>query len=94
MAKFIIEISDEQIRDLHDPEKVKEQVSEENGALKALFNMMACSIISKELDKGISEFHISREKMGDAKEKLEYFDRNVGDICMLAHFAMPEDKKE
>ena len=65
MAKFIIEISDEQIRALHDTDKTKEQAENKKDPMRVLFDMMAGVIISKKLDEGVNEFHISREMMGD-----------------------------
>jgi len=95
MAKFIIEISDEQIREMANPDKAKEQIGGEDkmNPMMVLFNMIGASVVERELDKGVNEFHISREKMKD-KQPIEFFDRNVGDICNLAMFALKDEKEE
>ena len=95
MAKFIIEISDEQIRDMANSDKIKEQTENDKdmNPMRVLFNMMAGVIIGKKLEAGITEFNISRDMMDD-KQKQDYFDRNVGDICMLAHMAMKDEEKK
>ncbi|MBR6141986.1 MAG: hypothetical protein IKQ37_09555 [Bacteroidaceae bacterium] len=52
------------------------------GAIKALFDMIAFSQIAKEIDKGNSEFVVSREKLQE--NAVELFDKTVGEVCMMA----------
>ncbi len=94
MAKFIIEISDEQIRDLANADKLKEQAEKDKNPIKSLFDMIAGVGVSEKLDEGVTEFNISRDMMGDRDKSKELFDNYVGDICMLAFFAMKEGKSE
>ena len=95
MAKFIIEISDEQIRNLSNIDKATERLKgdEKENPMQVLFDIMAGSIIEKKLDEGIEEFHISRDMM-ERKEAEEFFDKNVGDICMLANFATKDEEED
>lgn len=52
------------------------------GAIRALFDMIAFSQIAKEIDKGNSEFVISRENLQE--NAVELFDKTVGEVCMMA----------
>lgn len=44
--------------------------------------MIAFSQIAKEIDKGNSEFVVSREKLQE--NVVELFDKTVGEVCMMA----------
>lgn len=43
--------------------------------------MIAFSQIAKEIDKGNSEFVVSREKLQE--NAVELFDKTVGEVCMM-----------
>lgn len=96
MAKFIIEVDDKVIRNYADHEQMKEKVTEETDGtrvMKALFDMITATAIARKLDKGVTEFHITREMM-DKDTSREFFDRNVGDVLGLAMMAMPDEEKK
>jgi len=78
-----------------DPQNATKQMEGEDkkNPMKVLFDMLGASAVERELDKGVNEFHISREKMKD-EQPIEFFDRNVGDICNLAMFALNGEKEE
>lgn len=96
MAKFIIEVDDKVIRNYADPEQMKEKVTAEtngNHAVRVIFDMVSAKAIVRELDEGVTEFHITREMM-DKDTSREYFDANVGDVLGLAMMAMPDEEKK
>lgn len=85
MVKLIIEVSEEYIRTNSEIECVEKKARDNEkrgGAIKALFDMIAFSQIAKEIDKGNSEFVVSREKLQE--NAVELFDKTVGEICMMA----------
>ena len=52
------------------------------GAIRALFDIIAFSQIAKKIDKGNSEFVVSRENLQE--NAVELFDKTVGEVCMMA----------
>ena len=96
MAKFIIEVDDDYIRENANLDVTKKKVdesSDKGGFAKAIFDMIAYSNIVKKLDKGETEFKITRDMMDD-DTKREYFDRNAADVLMLAVMAEPNKKED
>ena len=95
MAKFIIEVDDEYIREKADPETAKKKM-DPNGSggnvMKAMFDMIAFSAIERRLDEGMTEFRVTRDMMSDDNRR-DLFDRNIADVLMLAFMAQP-DRKE
>lgn len=94
MAKFIIEVSDEYIREHADGEKMAEKMENSEGkedALSALFDVIAFGKIKDELDKGETEFTITADDMDDDKGR-KIFDSTVSRIGML--FIIKGAKKE
>jgi len=84
MAKFIIEVDDniirEKLEELNNVEKFKELVKDSDDFLTLLLDMTTFSILKQEIEKGITEFHLQRDflskKMYEAgyewdAEKLE-----------------------
>ena len=97
MAKFIIEVDDDFIREsasLDASKKRMEESGDKGGFAKALFDLLAYKGINERIENGETEFHVTRDMMGDNKNKLEYWDRNVADVLMLAVMADSEKKKE
>lgn len=98
MAKFIIEIDDDVIRENGNPKNCFGEIKENDSAghaLRALYNSIAFKSISVKLDEGITEFHVTPDMMkGDTRRT--FYDNNIADVCMLAFMAMDEkdDKKE
>ena len=98
MARFIIEIDDDVIRENGKPENGFKKIKENDiagDALRALYNSIAFKGISVKLDEGITEFHVTPDMMKDGTRRKIY-DGNIADVCMMAVMAMDEkdDKKE
>lgn len=96
MAKFIIEVDDDFIREQADPELAKLKMNPEgkgSDAMKAMFDMIAYSAIKRRIDKGETEFRVTREMMTD-ENKIEYWERNVPDVLMLVTMASLDKEKE
>lgn len=96
MAKFIIEVDDDFIRENAEIEVVREKMDPKmsGGAmLRAVFDAIAFKSIKDQLDKGVTEFHVTRDMMAD-DTKREYYDHNITDVLMLAYMANPYAKKE
>jgi hypothetical protein len=88
MARFIIEIDDAFIRERGDIEHLKKKGAAGN-VLKEVYDRIAFGMISRQLDKGITEFHVNREMMDGVCR--EFYDNNASDVCMLAYMAMKEE---
>lgn len=96
MAKFIIEVDDDFIRENASTDVTKKKLDESDGKgdfAKALFDMVSYSSVAKRIDNGETEFHITRDMMND-DTKREYWERNVPDMLMLAVMADSGEKKE
>ena len=96
MAKFIIEVDDDFIQESADFEKAKQKINPEgkgSDVMKVLFDAIAYSTIARRIDKGQTEFHVTREMMSDDNGR-EYWDRNVPNVLMLAFLADHDKKKE
>ena len=96
MAKFIIEVDDDFIRESASFDASKKKMEEsagKNDFAKALFDLLAYKGINDRIDKGETEFHVTRDMM-DNDNKLEYWDRNVADVLMLAVMAGSEKKED
>jgi len=93
MAKFIIEIDDDVIRERGKFENSKKEMTDGKDPMKTLYDMVAFSSISKYLDKGVTEFHVTPDMMSDEPKK-DFYDRNISDVCMLAFMATTDEKKD
>jgi hypothetical protein len=96
MAKFIIEVDDDFIRENANVEVAKKKVDgcdDKGGFARAMFDLIAYSSIAKRIDKGETEFRITRDMMND-DTKCEHWERQVPDVLMLASLAGPDEKKE
>ena len=96
MAKFIIEVDDDFIRERADLDLIKKRMETADGKsefAKMMFDMLAYTSISKKLDEGVAEFRITRDMMDD-DTKREYFDRYISDVLVLARMATPDKKSE
>jgi len=88
MAKFILEVSDEYIRKLADPERMAASIVDKTSgveALSALFDVIAIKHVRDEIDKGTTEFNLSIDDMGDNKAR-GIFNATVarcGMLCVL-----------
>lgn len=86
MAKFIIEVDDniirEKIEELNDNEKLNELVKE-GGAISALLEMVISRYIIKEIENGITEFRIQRNMFNKNNNALELFDLAANRVMQL-----------
>ena len=95
MAKFIIEVSDEYIREHADSEKMAAKVAAMDGhdALSGLFDIIAFNNIKKQIDEGKTEFAFTVDDMGDDKDR-QIFDMAVSRVVMLDVIKKAKMKKE
>lgn len=96
MAKIIIEVDDEYIREKTSPEANKEKFSPNasgSDVMKAMFDMIAFTGIWKRIENGETEFLVTRDMMSDDNLR-ELWDRNIADVMMLTLVAGEEEKKE
>ena len=89
MVKFIIEVSEDYIRNHAEFEEFTKSV-EENGtsgfsALRSLAKMIAFKVIDENVDNEKKVFYIRREDF--SKKFVSVYDELVGDVCMAAHVA-------
>lgn len=97
MAKFIIEVDDEYIREQSDLERSKAKLgdTDSDGILHELFNFTAFMAIRRKLSDGASDFHINREDiltMGEST--IQLFDNTLARVCMLGVMAMEKKESE
>jgi hypothetical protein len=92
-VKFIIEVSEEYIRQNADAEVIQKKAAEDkSGFIKAMFDMIAFSSIEKEMDKDNTEFTINRDELGEKTQEL--FDKTIGQVCMMATMGKDEKKND
>ena len=93
MVKFIIEVDDEYIRERSNVDFFQKQAIEEgkDANLARLFlNMVGFHGINDKIEKGKTEFQISRDMLSDGMQ--EFFDRNFSDVLIMAIFASRKEK--
>lgn len=96
MAKFILEVSDEYIRNQADPERMAASIDDKTSgvaALSALFDVIAIKHVKDEIDKGTTEFNLSIDDMGDDKER-GIFNHTVSRLGMLYVVKQVNEKKK
>ena len=96
MAKIIIEVDDEYIREKTSPEANKEKFNPNatgGDVMKAMFDMIAFTGIWKRIENGETEFLVTRDMMPDDNRR-EFWDRNIADVLMLTFMAEKEQEKE
>lgn len=72
MAKFILEVSDEYIRNHADPERMAASIGDKTigkDALSALFDVIMFKCVWDEIDKGTTEFNVSIDDMDNDGER-------------------------
>lgn len=94
MIKFIIEVSEDYIREFADAEKMLDDASREGGtsAIAKLVHMLGYAEVVKKMDEGKTEFVITRDNI-DPKVS-EIFARAVGDAALLAVMMQKGEKSE
>lgn len=97
MAKFILEVSDEYIRNQADPKRMAASIDDKTSgvyALSALFDVIANKHIRDEIDNGTTEFNLSIDDMGDDKERgiFNHTVSRCGMLCVIKQ--VNEEKKQ
>ena len=97
MAKFILEVSDEYIRNQAEPERAAASIDDKTSgmdALGALLDVIALKHVKDEIDKGTTEFNLSIDDMGDDKERgiFNFVVSRCGMLCMIKQ--VNEKKKQ
>ena len=96
MAKFILEVSDEYIRNHAEPERVAESIDDKTsgvGALSALFDVIAFKHVRDEIDKGTTEFNVSIDDMDDDKDRY-FFNYTASRCAMLCALKQANEKMQ
>ena len=93
MAKIIIEVSDEYIRQHASKEALCAKMDEKDAnPMKVIYDLIAFGVIKKQLDKGETEFRVSRDELTDDTKK-SIFDRNLADVLIIAGLAVKKEEK-
>lgn len=85
MAKFILEVSDEYIRNHAKSERMAESINDKTSdvdALSAMFDVIGFKHVKDEIDKGTTEFNVSIDDMDDDKAR-GIFNSTVSRCAML-----------
>ena len=96
MAKFILEVSDEYIRNQANPERMAASIDDKTSgvdALSTLFDVIAIKNVRDEIDKGTTEFNLSIDDMDDDKER-GIFNATVARCAMLCVMKQVNEKKK
>ena len=96
MAKFIIEVSDEYIREHADVEKMKDAMGSEGKGrhpMALMVDFIGFSVIERKLDEGVNEFRVNYDEIENEMAK-KFFDNNIGDICNLVYMSSKDDEKQ
>ena len=96
MAKFILEVSDEYIRNHANPERMAASIDDKTSghdALSALFDVIAFKHVKDEIDKGTTEFNLSIDDMDDDKAR-DIFNHTVSRLGMLFVIKKTNEKKQ
>lgn len=96
MAKFIIEVSDEYIRDIANVNKIQANLSDaadKDDAIATFLDAITFSTLVKSLDDGVSEFVFSQDNLASDKSVRRLF-RNVISYCAAIKIAQEAQEKE
>jgi len=95
MVKITIELSEEYLAEMANPNNIAAKQQEGGGKnpLAILMSSVCFGILKKEVDKGKTEFVVNREELEDDKAK-DLFDNRVDDICALATILQKKKEKE
>lgn len=96
MAKFIIEVSDEYIRDCADVNKINANLDnavDRDDAIAMFADLLSFSRLEKYLDDGVSEFVLSQDNLPDDKILRRFF-RSILRDCATIKIAQEEESSE
>lgn len=93
MAKIIIEVSDDFIRQNASEESFKAKADKKDvNLVKLMYDLIAFGVIEKQLKEGVNEFRVSRDELTDDTQK-SIFDRNIADVLIVAGLAVKNEEK-
>lgn len=92
MAKIIIEVSDDVIRQNASAESLKAKADEKGvNPMKLMYDMIAFGVIVGQLKKGVNEFRVSRDELDEDLRSI--FDRNLADVLIVAGLAIKKEEE-
>lgn len=92
MAKIIIEVSDDVIRQNASAESFKAKADEKGvNPMKMMYDLIAFGVIEGQLKKGVNEFRVSRDELDEGPRSI--FDRNLADVLIVAGLAVKNEKE-
>lgn len=91
MAKFIIEVSDDYIREHADTDKLAERTIKENGEniARIVVELIAFSNLEKKVDAGENEFTIVHSELSNS-EYANLLDTVLAQVASLAVIALKD----
>lgn len=92
MIKIAFEVSEDFIRKNANP--TSDNMKEASGApvLKLLFDLIGCSLLEKQLDKGKTEFVVTPDKLDDKSKEM--YNNIIAEICLLAALSETDKKAD
>lgn len=92
MAKIIIEVSDDVIRQNASEESLKAKLEgKEGNPMKWMYDLIAFGVIEGQLKKGVNEFRVSRDELEEGPRSI--FDRNLADVLIVAGLAIKKEEE-
>ena len=92
MAKIIIEVSDDVIRQNASAESFKAKADGKDvNPMKLMYDLIAFGVIEKQLKEGVNEFRVSRDELDENSRGI--FDRNLADVLIVAGLAVKKEEK-
>ena len=92
MAKIIIEVSDDVIRQKASAEPLKAKADEKGvNPMKLMYDLIAFGVIEGQINKGVNEFRVSRDELDEGPRSI--FDRNLADVLIVAGLAIKKEKE-
>lgn len=92
MAKIIIEVSDDVIRQNANAESLKAKADKEGvNPMKLMYDMIAFGVIEGQINKGVNEFRVSRDELDEGPRSI--FDRNLADVLIVAGLAIKKEEE-
>lgn len=93
MITITFEIDEKFVRENATADAATKRIEENpKDAMKAMFNMVACKQLCKQLDKGKSEFVVKPEKLDEQSQKL--YKNSIFDVCLLGSFSETDTPAE
>lgn len=96
MAKFIIEVSDEYIRNRADVNKIQAKindVADKDDAIAIIADIILFGTLVESLDDGVSEFVLSQDNLPDDKSVRKFF-RQILRFCAAIVMTQKKESSE